>query len=292
MFRNELGVIMVNKVQTIGRNLEMKSKMKTIFLTGATDGIGLLTAKKFAALGHSLLLHGRSPEKMKRVVDELSTEFPNVTIKSYNADLSDFRAIKAMAADVLANQKTIDVLINNAGILKTSNTITADGLDIRFVVNMLAPYYLTHKLLPLIPENGRVLNLSSAAQNPVNLDALNGKVGLNDMEAYAQSKLAITMWSRILGNDLENGPRVYSVNPGSLLGTNMVKGGFGIAGNDVNIGADILVRLSLEDESDVPSGSYYDNDAGQFGSPHTDALNDEKSAAVVTACKELVTRFT
>ena len=66
---------------------------------------------------------------------------------------------------------------------------------------------------------------------------------MGDMEAYAQSKLAITAWSRYLANELTNGPSVISVNPGSLLATKMVKEGFGIEGKDLNIGADILVRL-------------------------------------------------
>ncbi len=265
---------------------------KTILITGATDGIGLLTAQKLAALGHSLLLHGRNPEKLERVKSEIGGKFPDVKLSGYIADLSDLSAVGGMAEGINADHQRIDVLINNAGILKTPNVITKDGLDIRFVVNMLAPLYLTEALLPLIPLDGRILNLSSAAQNPVNIDALKGDVQLGrDMEAYAQSKLAITMWSRILGQQLENGPLVYSVNPGSLLGTNMVKGGFGIDGNDVNIGADILVNLSLDDH-DAPSGSYFDNDAGSFGAPHPDALDNAKSVAVVTAVKDLVKRLT
>lgn len=266
---------------------------KTILITGATDGIGLLTAQKLAMLGHNLLLHGRNRGKLDKVQSELRNSFPQTQLSTYIADLSDLSAVHALASSVKTDHKNLDVLINNAGILKTPQTLTNDGLDIRFVVNMLAPLYLTEQLLPLIPQTGRILNLSSAAQNPVNLAALTGDVQLGrDMEAYAQSKLAITMWSRILGEQLEDGPVVYSVNPGSLLGTNMVKGGFGIAGNDVNIGADILVRLSLDENLDAPSGSYFDNDAGQFGPPHPDALDNAKSVAVVAAVKELVTRLT
>lgn len=271
----------------------MEHVPKTILLTGATDGIGLLAARKFAALGHTLLLHGRSADKMTRVKAELEAEFPDVTFESYLADLSDLSAVKSMANALKENNDKIDVLINNAGVLKTPDVITKDGLDIRFVVNMLAPLLLSECLMPLIPNTGRILNLSSAAQNPVDLDALKGSRHLGqDMEAYAQSKLAITMWSRILGQQLENGPLIYSVNPGSLLGTNMVKGGFGIAGNDVNIGADILVHLSLDKGLSAPSGSYFDNDAGHFGAPHPDALDDAKSVAVVAVVKDLVTRLT
>ena len=71
----------------------------------------------------------------------------------------------------------------------------------------------------------------------------------------------------------------------------MVKEGFGMAGNDVNLGADILVRLSLDDNPGAPSGAYFDNDAGRFGSPHPDVLDDVKSVAVLAAVKDLVARF-
>ena len=239
------------------------------------------------------MLHGRSQEKLAGVVRDIGSQFPDIAVHGYLADLSNLQAVKSMAETVLAKHQIVDVLINNAGVLKTPKVITKDGLDIRFVVNMLAPLYLTEQLLSLIPESGRILNLSSAAQNPVDLAALRGDVKLSqDMEAYAQSKLAITMWSRLLGQELESGPLVYSVNPGSLLGTNMVKEGFGMAGNDVNIGADILVRLCTEEFLGAPSGSYFDNDSGQFGAPHPDALDDEKSKTVIEAVKVAINRAT
>jgi len=266
--------------------------IKTILITGSTDGIGLLTAQKLAALGHTILLHGRNPEKLKRVEQRLRTDHPALSISAYRADLSDLSEVTALAEAIKSDHERVDVLINNAGILKTSQTITKDGLDIRFVVNMLAPLHLTELLLPLVPQEGRILNLSSAAQNPVDMTALKGETQLGrDFEAYAQSKLAITMWSRLLGEELSAGPLVYSVNPGSLLGTNMVKDGFGMDGNDVNIGADILVQLSLEASPGAPSGAYYDNDAGRFGPPHPDALNNEKSEAVVAAVRSIVDRL-
>jgi len=139
--------------------------IKTILITGSTDGIGLLTAQKLAALGHTILLHGRNPEKLKRVEQRLRTDHPALSISAYRADLSDLSEVTALAEAIKSDHERVDVLINNAGILKTSQTITKDGLDIRFVVNMLAPLYLTELLLPLVPQEGRILNLSSAAQN-------------------------------------------------------------------------------------------------------------------------------
>ncbi|MEO0949637.1 MAG: oxidoreductase, partial [Cyanobacteria bacterium J06641_5] len=125
---------------------------------------------------------------------------------------------------------------------------------------------------------------SSAAQSPVNLEALAGRVQLADGAAYAQSKLALTMWSRILGLSLqEDGPAIVAVNPGSLLGSKMVKEAFGMAGGDLRIGAEILTRAALSDEFAAASGQYFDNDSGRFASPHPDALDPQKSQAVLRA---------
>ena len=108
-------------------------------------------------------------------------------------------------------------------------------------------------------------------------------VELDDMGAYSQSKLAITMWTKVMAEANPEGPMVVAVNPGSLLASKMVKEGFGVAGNDINIGADILIRAALSDEFVSASGQYFDNDSGQFASPHPDALDQGKNAAVVEA---------
>ena len=142
--------------------------------------------------------------------------------------------------------------------------------------------------------NSRVISLSSAAQAPVNPKAMSGETKLADnMEAYSQSKLALTMWSRHMAlSHKENWPIFIAVNPGSLLATKMVKEGFGMEGHDINIGVDILLRLSLEDEFKTASGEYYDNDAKRIGPPHQDALNPQKSAAIVQVIEEILNGFT
>ena len=119
---------------------------KTILITGATDGIGLETAKKLVKQGHYVLLHGRTPEKLTKVENTLSDLGK---AESYIADLSDMNAVKTLVKNIANNHQTLDVLINNAGILKTPHTMTSDGLDIRFAVNTIAPYLLTKHLLPL-----------------------------------------------------------------------------------------------------------------------------------------------
>jgi NAD(P)-dependent dehydrogenase (short-subunit alcohol dehydrogenase family) len=255
---------------------------KTILITGSTDGIGLETAKTLAAENHHVLLHGRSQAKLDNAEAEVRAVGGSGTIETYQADLSNADAVVALAEAVTANHDRLDVLINNAGVFRVSTTIADNGLDVRFMVNTIAPYLLTMRLLPLLGSEGRVVNLSSAAQAPVNPGALAGQVELDHGNAYAQSKLGITMWTNHLAHELGgNGPVMVSVNPGSFLGTKMVKEAYGQAGKDIGIGANILTRAATSAEFADASGHYFDNDAGRFASPHPDALDPAKNAAIV-----------
>lgn len=258
---------------------------KTILITGATDGIGLETAKLLASQGHTLLIHGRNPDKLDKVNTELSRMTGSGDIETYQADFSEMANVEGLAKAVLGNHERLDILINNAGVYKTKSSRTGDGFDLRFAVNTFAPVLLTEGLLSIIPETGRIVSLSSAAQSPVNIDALSGKEEIDAMAAYAQSKLALTMWNRVMAKSHPNGPLFATVNPGSLLNTNMVKEGWGGSNNDVGIGADILVRAALSDEFDGHSGDYFDNDSGRFAYPHPDALNTQKSGQIIDAIK-------
>lgn len=91
-----------------------------------------------------------------------------------------------------AKNKHLDVLINNAGVFTIDNPVTNSGLDARFMVNTIVPYMLTLGLIDVMDAQSRVINVSSAAQAPVNWSALRGEIRLSDGDAYAQSKLAIT----------------------------------------------------------------------------------------------------
>lgn len=269
-----------------------KTTPLTIFITGATDGIGLATAHMLAPQGHTLLLHGRNPTKLADAEKALLAEPGVGRIETYVADLSHLAEVESLAQAVLQKHPQLDVLINNAGVYRAPVTRTTDGLDVRFAVNTVAPFLLTQRLLPLLGKTSRVVNLSSAAQAPVDLDALVGRTPLADMAAYAQSKLAITMWSRQMALALkDNGPVVVAVNPGSLLATKMVKEGFGVAGNDIAIGADILTRAATSAEFAQVSGQYFDNDAGRFAPPHPDALDAKKNEAVVQVIEAIIEKL-
>ncbi len=257
---------------------------KTILITGSTDGIGLLTAQMLAKEGHRVLLHGRSAARLKAAAAQVGG-----AVETYAADLSRMADVHAMAAELRARHDRIDVLINNAGVLKAPLTTTEAGHDLRFMVNTFAPYALTRALLPIIPADGRIVNLSSAAQAPVDMAAMRGDVRLTDNAAYAQSKLAITIWSRALARELGDGPVVVAVNPGSLLASKMVREGYGIAGNDLSIGANILREAALGASFADASGRYFDNDSGQFAQPHAAALDPGHVAEVMQGIEDAVT---
>ena len=262
---------------------------KTILITGSTDGIGLETARTLVTQGHRVLVHGRTPAKLNDVAETLASLSGGGSVEAFLADLSNMTQVEAFAKAVIEKHTRLDVLINNAGIYNSSDPITKEGFDIRFAVNTIAPYLLTQRLLPVINTTGRIINLSSAAQSAVDTEALAGKRALSAGAAYAQSKLALTMWSGRMGQLYkDSGPMIVAVNPGSLLATKMVKQAFGIAGNDVRIGADILIRAALSDEFADAAGLYFDNDARRFARPHADALNKEKTDAVVAAIEAVV----
>lgn len=266
---------------------------KTILITGATDGIGLATARKLLESGHQVLLHGRDSAKLDAVEKTLS-ELPGAgQTEKFVADLSNMGEVVALASAVAEKHAKIDVLINNAEVFKAPNNATAEGLDVRFAVNTIAPYFLTQRLLPVLGADARVVNVSSAAQAPVDPVALAAASStLDDMGAYAQSKLAIIMWSRSMALSLpQNSPSVFSVNPGSLLASKMVKEAFGSGGNDIGIGADILSRAALADEFADVSGLYFDNDSGQFAEPHPDALDSSKVEDIVRAIESVLSVY-
>lgn len=222
------------------------------------------------------MLHGRNAAKL-----EAASQQVDGVVATFTADLSHMSEVVAFAEAVAAQTGELDAIINNAGVLKAPETVTPEGLDVRFMVNTIAPYLLTRRLLRLLAADGRVVNVSSAAQAPVNDDALTGSVRLADMEAYSQSKLAITMWSRGLAEEVGGDRVIVAVNPGSLLASKMVKDGFGIAGKDIGIGADILARAAVSDEFSNASGKYYDNDEGHFGPPHKHAVDAARVAGMM-----------
>ncbi|MEM0993098.1 MAG: SDR family NAD(P)-dependent oxidoreductase, partial [Bacteroidota bacterium] len=179
--------------------------------------------------------------------------------------------------------------INNAGVFKSPNARNKDGLDLRLVVNYLAPYVLTNGLLPIleVSENARLINLSSAAQSTVSKGFLTGTTQVSTQEAYAQSKLALTMWSFDLAKRLSD-ISVIAVNPGSLLNTRMVQEAYGRYWSSADKGANILYDLAVSQQYKVITGKYFDNDSGGFGTAHADAYQEKLVKQLVEITDEVL----
>ncbi len=169
--------------------------MKKILITGSTDGIGKLAAFRLAKDGHTIIVHGRNRDKVMATAEEVKAETANPNMYTVVSDLSEFNSIQEGIKSILAAQTSIDILINNAGVYKSRQMNNSSGYDLRFMVNYFAPYLLTYGLLPILRKGTdlKVINLSSAAQSTVSLPALSGKMEISEGEAYAQSKLALTM---------------------------------------------------------------------------------------------------
>ncbi|MEM5564721.1 SDR family NAD(P)-dependent oxidoreductase [Psychroserpens sp. AS72] len=266
---------------------------KTIIITGSTDGIGKLTALKLAKQGHTIYIHGRSEAKVSKVVSEIKEASNNQNIKGLVADFSDLEAVSKLAEQIKNDIPKIDILINNAGIFKTKDIQNKNGLDIRMVVNYLAPYVLTTAILPNIKISvaPRIINLSSAAQAPVIEAILIGKEQDSANSTYAQSKLALTMWSFNLAKQ-EPKITVIAVNPGSLLNTKMANEAYGQHWSPAEKGVDVLVDLALSEDYKNDSGKYFDNDKGDpkgyFSQAHPDAYDDLKIKNLVSMTNDLL----
>lgn len=229
---------------------------RTILVTGATDGIGLETARQLVAMGHRVIVHGRRPERVAAAVEALGS---GGAITSALADLADLASVRAMAADLLARGETIDVLINNAGIYANDATLTVDGFESTFAVNHLAPFLLTHLLLPaLAPTGARIVNVSSIAHTRGRLDARTWRslAGFDPYGAYAQSKLANVLFTVALARRLPPRVATFALHPG-VVSTKLLTEGFGMRGADsLADGADTSVFLATSPDADALSGQY------------------------------------
>lgn len=166
---------------------------KTIVITGSSDGIGAEAARQLKAMGHQIVIVGRSPEKTARIAKELNSPYH---VADY-ARLSDVRRL----AEELKRYDRIDVLANNAGGMLNKRTITEDGFEITFQVNMLAGFLLTWLLHDKLAESGAtVIQTSSAAANAFGRkydpNDLNTKNGYHAQKAYGNAKLEDILFTR------------------------------------------------------------------------------------------------
>lgn len=165
-------------------------------LTGATSGIGEVVAARLAAQGARVLLVGRSAERGAQAIERIHDTAPGADLRLYLSDLSRPAEVRRLATEVRASSDHLDVLINNAGAIFFAPTLTAEGNEATFALNVLAPFLLTELLLDRLElHHGRVVNVSSAAHRTasLHLDDLDRARGYSAWGAYGQSKLALLM---------------------------------------------------------------------------------------------------
>lgn len=231
-----------------------------ILITGATDGIGLETARELAQRGHELVLHGRTEEKVQRALAAVQQHAPGVALQAVHADLSDFSAVARMARELCERLPQLDVLVNNAGVYLPARQLNQDGIEMTLAVNHLSHYLLTLLLLPLLKnaQAPRVVTVSSVAHQSgrIDFDNLNGERGYSAYEAYANSKLANVLFSAELARR-EPWLSANSLHPG-VIDTKLLHAGFSMTGAPVAEGARTSVYLASAPEVAGVTGKYFE----------------------------------
>jgi NAD(P)-dependent dehydrogenase (short-subunit alcohol dehydrogenase family) len=234
---------------------------KTVLVTGATDGLGRHVARELAAEGATVLLHGRSRERLEAVLEDVRTQAGGVEARSYLADLSSLAAVRGLAERILADEGRLDVLINNAGIASRERRMSEDGVELTFAVNYLSHFLLTGLLMPLLRHSApaRIVNVSSVGQNPIDFSDPMLEREYDAMRAYSQSKLAQIMFTfEVAERERNAGVSVNALHPASLMDTKMVHESFGYTMSTVEEGAEAVIRLAVSPEVDGVTGAYFD----------------------------------
>ena len=241
--------------------------IKTIVITGASDGIGAAAARELVKQGQKVVVVGRSLEKTKAIAKELGVDY-------FTADFSKLDEVRKLAADLKKKYKTIDVLANNAGGMINPQQTTVDGFGLAFQVNYLAPFLLTHLLLDtLIASKANIINTSSMAHlraGTLRFDELSRAIKQSGWGAYAGVKLLNILFTREFNKKYAGkGVSAVAFHPGVVKtsfgteGSKLVKAFYGSwIASAVFLtpaqGADTLVWLARhEANEDWIPGEYY-----------------------------------
>jgi NAD(P)-dependent dehydrogenase (short-subunit alcohol dehydrogenase family) len=240
--------------------------MTTVFITGATDGLGKALALRLAAQGYSLILHGRDPSRIGQTGIEVGAAATGPRVRTVLADLSDLGQVRRLAADVLDLTDRLDVFVSNAGIgsglpAGRSRQVSVDGYELRFAVNYLAGFRLTMDLLDLMKASApaRIVNVASIGQHPLDFDDLMIGHRYSGGRAYGQSKLAQIMSGFSLAGQLSPGQvTVNSLHPATYMPTKMVLQEVGHHIDSLESGVDATYRLVADPDLAGTTGRFFD----------------------------------
>ncbi len=235
--------------------------MTKILLTGATDGIGLATARDLLARGADVVVHGRNPAKLNRVATELDCD-------AVLGDLSSMEQVRSLAA-AARELGPFDVLLHNAGVWSSDHVVTDDGFELTLAVNHLAPFLLTHLLIDDVVDGGRVVTVSSIGhtRGRMHWDDFELRRGYTGFDAYCRSKLANVLFANALARRVKaRGITSNSLHPG-VIDTKLLRSGFAIQGAPVHTGAATSVHLALSADVAKHTGCYFDDCRERIASP-------------------------
>jgi NAD(P)-dependent dehydrogenase (short-subunit alcohol dehydrogenase family) len=268
---------------------------QTTLVTGATDGLGRRLVRELASGGATVLLHGRSARRLEESVREIRDATGSDRVHSYLADLSSLEQVRRLAEEVERDHARLDLLVNNAGIGggggRSRREESLDGHELRFAVNYLAQFLLTHLLLPLLRRSApaRIVNVASAGQAPIDFDDVMLERRYDGMRAYAQSKLAQVMFTFELAERLRADGVVVTVNalhPASLMNTKMVYESFGYTMSTVEEGVEATMRVAASAELDGVTGRYFDR--LREAQAHPQAYDEKARRRLWSLSEELV----
>ncbi|HIB73936.1 MAG TPA: SDR family oxidoreductase [Candidatus Marinimicrobia bacterium] len=244
---------------------------KVCLVTGATDGIGKVSARVLAEKGAKVIIVGRNPEKSATVLAELKSSSGNENIDLLMADLAVMQEVRDLAEQVISRYDRLDILLNNAGGYFAKHELTSDGLERTFALNHMSYFLLTNKLMELLKSSApaRIVNVSSDAHYGVDMDFenLNGEQEYKAWKAYQKSKLANVLFTYELLKKVPADITVNCLHPG-FVATNFghnIGGFFGpvlkiaqrISAIDPEEGAKTSIFLCSAPEVKGVSGKYF-----------------------------------